>query len=778
MKKTTALIVVGMAVVLLVAVVSAQNKGPGFTGTETPAQYAPYKKVWIISVGISQYKNSAYNLQYAAADAKAIAQTFSSTYLVPQSQIRVVLDAEATVMGIKRAFSSIQQQVGVDDGVIIYFSGHGLDYPLPSGGKMGYLVPFEGNMDDPFSTCLDMDVIRKMADLLRAKHVIFLVDSCYSGIAGTQKSATSTAAMAEVARMSKLPTRQLITAGRGSERALELPHLRHSAFTYWMLSGLRGQADGNKDGFVLASELFMYLNPKVKTETSNAQTPQMFALPGGQEGDFIFKLDINREAHEAAAEVGALEQELAALKQRAATAAKMKDAAIQREIEREQLRTEAALKEAKLREDAARREKELQTKAHADARARSAEAEMQSAEAKARTEQLQRDAQAMREKLGTGGTSTGRTVAEGLAEYRKISWAFVDLDKRYAEEYAAQTKPIDDYYGQKIRENQPAPKDQFETDAQYQERKKRANSIVTQLTNERDTKKSEIQNSIISVIESQKTALQEQILEIEKITEPVPRSAVSFQLSQYSAEVQTFGLSCQVLLGENKVPFAGQLAIPVDKARIYAGEPTLLIAEASVGIENGEPTLASLTFYGSNEMEKYEPENLHAEGWVDYTTGLIWQVSPSGGKMTWKAAKSHCASLNLGGSSGWRLPTISEHRSLIRGCPATQTGGDCSVTDSCLTQRCLREFPALHVKSDCNGCSYNGGPGQDGAYWPPELSGEASQYSWYWSSSAVAPPGQITSRAWAVHVPNGLVGTYGTADKGYNIKVCHARCVR
>ena len=145
--------------------------------------------------------------------------------------------------------------------------------------------------------------------------------------------------------------------------------------------------------------------------------------------------------------------------------------------------------------------------------------------------------------------------------------------------------------------------------------------------------------------------------------------------------------------------------------------------------------------------------------WTDASSGLTWQVAPTGGTMKWEAAKSHCASLSLGGSVGWRLPTINELRSLIRGCPATQKGGSCGVTDSCLSYKSCRS-------SACDGCSSKGGPGPGGAYWPPELSGKIS---WYWSSSAVA---DVDNFAWYVDFYNGYV-YYGYVDNDY-----YARCVR
>jgi hypothetical protein len=148
--------------------------------------------------------------------------------------------------------------------------------------------------------------------------------------------------------------------------------------------------------------------------------------------------------------------------------------------------------------------------------------------------------------------------------------------------------------------------------------------------------------------------------------------------------------------------------------------------------------------------------------WTDPKTGLTWQVEATGGKMAWSAAKAHCARLSLGGHHDWRLPTISELRSLIRGCPATRMGGTCGVTDSCLKADCWKEDP-------CKGCSFKGGPGPDGMYWPPELSGD---HWFYWSSSPVAG-NYLGHGAWGVHFHSGDVG-------GIDVSIVagYAHCVR
>jgi hypothetical protein len=144
--------------------------------------------------------------------------------------------------------------------------------------------------------------------------------------------------------------------------------------------------------------------------------------------------------------------------------------------------------------------------------------------------------------------------------------------------------------------------------------------------------------------------------------------------------------------------------------------------------------------------------------WYDSTSNLSWEVTPSGGSETWQSAVDSCAALSLCGHDDWRLPTISELRSLIRGCAATQTGGTCGVTDTCLSIDCLS-------KVICNGCSPDGGP-NNGCHWPAEIEGECN---WSWSSSSVA---NYTDLAWRVDFALGGVRDYG------EMNALDARCVR
>ena len=115
----------------------------------------------------------------------------------------------------------------------------------------------------------------------------------------------------------------------------------------------------------------------------------------------------------------------------------------------------------------------------------------------------------------------------------------------------------------------------------------------------------------------------------------------------------------------------------------------------------------------------------NATEWSDPSTGLVWQVG-HGTNMTQDEAVSYCAALTIDGHGGWRLPSIDELRTLIAGCPATQTGGSCPLTNACM------DINQCH-NSSCGGCGLDVGPGKNGCYWNAALDGECSLY--HWSSS-------------------------------------------
>ena len=115
------------------------------------------------------------------------------------------------------------------------------------------------------------------------------------------------------------------------------------------------------------------------------------------------------------------------------------------------------------------------------------------------------------------------------------------------------------------------------------------------------------------------------------------------------------------------------------------------------------------------------------------SNGLEWQGGEVISVEDWEAAKTHCENLEYAGHDDWRLPNISELRTLIKNCSNTQMpSGSCGITHP----------DHLSYNDDwnsaCNGCTYDGNnPGQysklgdNGWFWSSSIRSDSSNVAWY-----------------------------------------------
>ena len=171
-----------------------------------------------------------------------------------------------------------------------------------------------------------------------------------------------------------------------------------------------------------------------------------------------------------------------------------------------------------------------------------------------------------------------------------------------------------------------------------------------------------------------------------------------------------------------------------------------------------------------NAVDFHSLYNLPEDVWTDPDSGLIWQVWPKGdARFNYYTAIEHCDELIYGGYDDWRLPTISELRSVIRGCPSTQTGGECGVTDTCNSMDCWDDKCYY-------GCELQNGPSEGGFYWPDGFS-VAEKYfynPYYLSSTELSDPESDfpNDHSWCIVFENAVFHT------ARNTSANTARCVR
>ena len=289
---TTLSIVMGawLMVLLGVAPVSAERRAVTVkVDDKSPVDYVASQKgkAWAVVIGIDEYEKVP-RLKYAVADARSVAALFEKQGF----HVTTLYNAQATQQAILNELGDrLVQRVGEGDRVVIFFAGHGETRKIKSGKEMGYLLPVGGEQDALAGTALSMGLIRELSDALPSKHVLFLVDVCYGGVAGQQFRSLPPVTEAYLKTITRERGRQLITAGGAEQQAMEGPEWGHSVFTHYLLEGLgKGLADLNDDGIVPASELYSYLDSRVFAAAQlkgHQQRPELWAM-AAEKGEFVF----------------------------------------------------------------------------------------------------------------------------------------------------------------------------------------------------------------------------------------------------------------------------------------------------------------------------------------------------------------------------------------------------------------------------------------------------------------------------------------------------------
>ncbi len=278
---------------------------PEPSGSET-ASRPLYEKSWAVVIGINQYVHWPH-LQAAVADAQAVAERLKSMGF---EQITFLSNAEATRTKILTEIgTNLSRATGPNDRVVIYFAGHGFTEELPNGDQVGYIIPADCPQSNFFTHAISMQQIRETFSRMRAKHIYYVMDCCFSGYGFTRGGGVLPETRGYLQAMTERRSVQMITAGRKGDLAHEQGG--HGIFTLYLLRGLGGEADLNNDGVVTASELGAFVQPQVYQASSQRQLPQYGRLDG--EGEVVFVVGEDPRLKQARERLEALERELAQL---------------------------------------------------------------------------------------------------------------------------------------------------------------------------------------------------------------------------------------------------------------------------------------------------------------------------------------------------------------------------------------------------------------------------------------------------------------------------------
>ena len=233
-----------------------------------PAPGFHQPQTYLVSIGAGAYRDPKLTpRRYAATDAETVAAYFQSLGGVPQSNIRLLHSQKALRADLHEAlFGWLPTHAAKDAVVIVYISGQALVTPTGD-----ILLPlYDGSATDQ-ARLYPLHDLESAFARLKAKQIIFLFDGMVSRLRGEAKGKST-----PHWDLGGENTVALI-GGEDLTKGLEDDQHRHGLFTYYLLKGLRGEADTNRNGTVTFGELASYVRQKVawaaKSQFNQEQRP-------------------------------------------------------------------------------------------------------------------------------------------------------------------------------------------------------------------------------------------------------------------------------------------------------------------------------------------------------------------------------------------------------------------------------------------------------------------------------------------------------------------------
>jgi hypothetical protein len=323
-----------------------------------------YRESYALVVGNGEYAKGWDKLPGAVQDVKEVAAALE------RQGFKVTLKTNLTREQFSRTFAEFSARYGKapDNRLLFYYAGHGYTEKTASDDVIGYLVMVDAPLPEKdevgFSlAAVDMQGIVSQAKTIRAKHVLFLFDSCFSG---TVLNFRDRVVPRGVTDSIGNPVRQFITAGSANE-----PVPDRSVFKQAFLDVLEGRDAKPLPGeYLTGEELGFYLKHKVPEYNPN-QHPQYGKIrdPKLDKGDFVFVVASRKKEESPSTETSApdsagedrkrLAEERERLRQEKQVLAEMRALLDEkRKIEEERVRIEQERDRITRQDAAARREAE------------------------------------------------------------------------------------------------------------------------------------------------------------------------------------------------------------------------------------------------------------------------------------------------------------------------------------------------------------------------------------------------------------------------------------
>lgn len=216
-----------------------------------------FARRYAVVIGVSRFEDyRIQNIRFADADAREFHEYITKTAGIPAHNARLLLNGQATLSGIREAVAAFRSRgTGEDDEILIYFAGYG----AWSDGEAS-IVPYDADTDRPEETTLSLKELAGLPHGDGLKLTVILDSpfvTRFQGRAAEEREIEGTLREA-LGGILTSPGQQVLAACEVGEGCVELEDLGHGLFTYYLIRGLRGEGDRDRDGEITWDEASAY----------------------------------------------------------------------------------------------------------------------------------------------------------------------------------------------------------------------------------------------------------------------------------------------------------------------------------------------------------------------------------------------------------------------------------------------------------------------------------------------------------------------------------------
>lgn len=236
--------------------------------TAPPARTLP--RLWVLAVGISEFRQADYNLVLAAKDARDFAAAVSAkSALYSEVATRVLVNRDATRSAVLDGLRWLTESTQPGDVAMLFLAGHGVN----TEGGTYYYVPHDGDLNKLEATAVPESAVRDALRTIRGR-TLFFIDTCHAGYAvGNYRNASRELARFANSLASAENGVVVFASSTGRQNSEESDAWGNGAFTKALVEGLGGKADLTRKGQVTFKALDYFVSEEVRRLTSGRQTP-------------------------------------------------------------------------------------------------------------------------------------------------------------------------------------------------------------------------------------------------------------------------------------------------------------------------------------------------------------------------------------------------------------------------------------------------------------------------------------------------------------------------